>query len=191
MISPINDFIRRFAPISADLEEQLSVSTEQKNFDKKVLLTRIGDIENNIYFIVKGLVRVYFLKGKTEIIVHLAKEGEMAGAVASYFSGDPSRYFVETMEPVTAVIISKKASEELYSQNKEWEKIGRIVTAHYVVQQEMRIMDNIRYNTSERFTRFMQNNTDLLQRVPQKYLASYLNIKPETFSRLKKLMQKK
>ena len=52
-------------------------------------------------------------------------------------------------------------------------------------------MDNIRFSTRERFVKFMNENTDLIQRVPQKYLASYLNIKPETFSRLKHLMNPK
>jgi hypothetical protein len=51
-------------------------------------------------------------------------------------------------------------------------------------------MDNIRYTTKERFISFMQQNPDLVLRVPQKYLASYLEIQPETFSRLKHLMVK-
>ena len=98
---------------------------------------------------------------------------------------------METLEPTTAFAISKQKVEEMYRSSKKWEKLGRIMTMQYFLVQEMRLMDNIRYSTRERFVKFMKENTDLIQRVPQKYLASYLNIKPETFSRLKHLMNAK
>jgi hypothetical protein len=59
------------------------------------------------------------------------------------------------------------------------------------LQKELWELECIRYSTKERFLRFMSDNPELFQRVPQKYLASYLNIKPETFSRLKHLLRRK
>ena len=61
---------------------------------------------------------------------------------------------------------------------------------HFFLQVEYQILDNIRYTTKERFVNFMKQNPELVLRVPQKYLASYLEIQPETFSRLKHLMVK-
>ena len=191
MIDDLLTFLNRFIKVSGEEFAELIAWTEPCQFAKKTLLTKPGDVEVHMYFITSGLVRKYFLKKDQEIITHIVKEGGILGAGESFLTGEPSKYFVETLEPTTAFAISKQKVEEMYRSSKKWEKLGRIMTTQYFLVQEMRLMDNIRYSTRERFVKFMKENTDLIQRVPQKYLASYLNIKPETFSRLKHLMNAK
>ena len=191
MLNDLLTFLNQFIKISGEEFAELLAWTEPRQFEKKTILTRPGDVEEYMYFITSGLIRKYFLKKDQEIITHIVKEGGIIGSGESFLTGQPSRYFVETLEPTTAFAISRKKLEEMYSSSKKWEKLGRVMTTQYFLVQEMRLMDNIRYSTRERFVKFMKENTDLLQRVPQKYLASYLNIKPETFSRLKHLMNSK
>ena len=184
-------FLNQFIDLSMEEFQELVAMTEPRQFEKREVITMIGEVENYMYFITGGLIRKYFLKGKIEIITHLGKEGTIIGSGESFLTATPSRYFIEAVEPTTAFAISRTRLEKLYSSSKKYEKMGRIVTTQYFLAQEMRAMDNLRYSTRERFVRFMKENTDLLNRVPQKYLASYLNIKPETFSRLKHLMLEK
>lgn len=66
-----------------------------------------------------------------------------------------------------------------------------MLITHFFLQREMHILDNIRFSVRERFVKFVNENPTLIQRVPQIYLASYLNIKPETFSRMKHLIHDK
>jgi CRP-like cAMP-binding protein len=112
------------------------------------------------------------------------------GSVISFLTGEPSRYVLETIEPVTAYSISKKDLDELFAMDKKWEKFGRKILTTFFLQVEYHNIDMIRYSTRERFINFMKEYPDLVLRVPQKYLASYLEIQPETFSRLKHLMVK-
>ena len=191
MINDLLTFLNKFVKVSIEDFAELITWAEPRQFQKKAMLTKPGDVEEHMYFITRGLIRKYFLKKDQEIITHLVKEGGIIGSGESFLTGKPSKYFVETLEPTTAFAISSKKLEEMYGSSKKWEKLGRIMTTQYFLVQEMRLMDNIRYSTRERFVKFMKENTDLLQRVPQKYLASYLNIKPETFSRLKHLMNAK
>jgi len=184
-------FLNQFIKISPEEFAELIAWTEPRQFEKKTILTKPGEIEEHMYFITSGLVRKYFLKKDQEIITHIVKEGGILGSGESFLTGEPSRYFVETLEPTTAFAISRQKLEEMYGSSKKWEKLGRVITMQYFLVQEIRLMDNIRFSTRERFVKFMNENTDLIQRVPQKYLASYLNIKPETFSRLKHLMNPK
>jgi len=184
-------FLNKFIKISAEEFAELMAWTEHRQFDKKTILTKPGEVEEYMYFVTSGLIRKYFLKKDQEIITHIVKEGGIIGSGESFLTGEPSRYFVETLESTTAFTISRQKLEEMYGSSKKWEKLGRIITTQYFLVQEMRLMDNIRFSTRERFVKFMKENTDLIQRVPQKYLASYLNIKPETFSRLKHLMNPK
>ena len=191
MINDLLTFLNKFVKVSIEEFAELIAWTEPRQFEKKTILTKPGDVEEYMYFITSGLIRKYFLKKDQEIITHLVKEGGIIGSGESFLTGQPSRYFVETLEPTTAFAISRQKLEEMYGSSKKWEKLGRIMTTQYFLVQEMRLMDNIRFSTRERFVKFMNENTDLIQRVPQKYLASYLNIKPETFSRLKHLMNPK
>ena len=184
-------FLNQFIEISPAEFAELIAWAEPRQFEKKMILTRPGEVEEYMYFIASGLVRKYFLKKDQEIITHIVKEGGILGSGESFLTGEPSRYFVETLEPTTGFAISRHKLEEMYKSSKKWEKLGRVMTTQYFLVQEMRLMDNIRFSTRERFVKFMNENSDLLQRVPQKYLASYLNIKPETFSRLKHLMNPK
>ncbi len=191
MINDLLTFLNQFIKISPEEFAELIAWTEPRQFEKKTILTKPGEVEEHMYFITSGLVRKYFLKKDQEIITHIVKEGGILGSGESFLTGEPSRYFVETLEPTTAFAISRQKLEEMYGSSKKWEKLGRVITMQYFLVQEIRLMDNIRFSTRERFVKFMKENTDLIQRVPQKYLASYLNIKPETFSRLKHLMNPK
>lgn len=183
-------FLNQFAQVSPDVFAELIAVTDHVRFEKKAKMTDLGQPEMHMYYVLSGIARKYFIQDKTEHITHIVKEGGILGSAASFFSGQPSKYIIEAMEPVTAISVSKQNLEALISKNKKWERIGRIIITHYFLVQERRILDNLRYSTKERFVRFMNANPDLLLRVPQKYLASYLNIKPETFSRLKAQMIK-
>jgi len=81
--------------------------------------------------------------------------------------------------------------EKIYSSSHKMEKLGRLVITFTMVVKDRWQMNMIKLTPRERFLDFVHKNPDLLQRVPQKYLASYLNIQPETFSRFKHLLRKK
>ena len=188
MLENIRQYINQYIELSEEEFQTFASKLQPVSFDKRTKLVDIGEVATNMYFILKGISRRYFYRGKQEIITHLVTEGGLMGSVVSFITGEPSHYILETIEPVTALAISKKDLEELFLTDKEWEKFGRKILTAFFLQIEFHNMDNIRYTTKERFVNFMKQNPDLLLRVPQKYLASYLEIQPETFSRLKHLM---
>jgi len=190
MLEYVRQFINQHIELTEEEFQTLASKLHLVSFDKKTKLVDIGEVATTFYFVLKGISRRYFYRGKQEVITHLIKEGGMMGSVISFITGEPSRYVVETIEPVTAYSLSKKDLDQLYSTDKKWEKFGRKIITAFFLQLESQILDNIRYSTKERFINFMKHNPELVRRVPQKYLASYLNIKPETFSRLKHLMVK-
>ncbi|HYJ38540.1 MAG TPA: Crp/Fnr family transcriptional regulator, partial [Chitinophagaceae bacterium] len=118
------------------------------------------------------------------------KEGDLICASVSFFSGQPSQYAIEALEPVTVYSISRENLEELYGLSPRIARIARLVITNLYLDKERWEQDHIQYDIRQRFVNFVHNNADLIQRVPQKYIASYLNIKPETFSRLKHLLKK-
>ena len=185
MVEVLKSYLSKYIPLSSEEAEMLTEMTVVRNYDKKVMLVGEGEVEEYFNFIVKGLARKYFVKGEEEIITQIAKEGEVICSSVSFFTGNPSAYFVETIEPTMFVSISRENLEKLYKADLKWQRIGRLVITELFLQKEYWELERIRFSIQERFVRFLTNNPDLFQRVPQKYLASYLHIQPETFSRLK------
>jgi len=183
-------FLNQFLHLSEDEFTILQKRTAVKHFNKKENLIEPGETDKHLYFTGRGLIREYFIRGKKQVTTDIITEGTITGSISSFLTGEPSHYCLQAMEPVTVLAISRIDLEELYSSDRKWERLGRVLTAHFLLQQEQHILDNIRFSVRERFVHFAEKHRDLLQRVPQKYLASYLNIEPETFSRLKHLLKK-
>jgi len=190
MLANVRGFINQYTELTEEDFQTLASKFRPVSFDKKTKVVDIGEIATTIYFVIQGITRRYFYRGKQEVITHLVRENGIMGSVISFLTGEPSRYVLETIEPVTALAISKADLEALFLSDKKWEKFGRKIITAFFLQIEYHNLDNIRFSTKERFINFMKQSPDLVLRVPQKYLASYLEIQPETFSRLKHLMVK-
>ena len=191
MLNALRESLSAYVTFTDEEFNIFSRFAEVRSFDKKYQVTTLGKKETYMNFLITGLARKYFLKGKEELVVQIAKEFDVIYSKSSFQEGKPSVYIVETIEPTTFVSISKANLEKLYLQSHKIERLGRMIMTTCYLQKEAWEYDRMRLNTRERFVQFVRNNSELMQRVPQKYLASYLDIKPETFSRLKHLLQKK
>ena len=164
-------------------------SLQDRKLDKKEFLTRAGETEQNIYFLEEGLIHQFFIKGRETITIELVNEGTIINAAISFLSGKPSHYSLQALEPSHLFALSKKDLDYLYARDKKWQKMGRLMISYFLIRQERTIINNIRLSMHERFLQFAMEYPQLMKRVPQRRLASYLNIKPETFTRLKPLLK--
>jgi CRP-like cAMP-binding protein len=184
------DYLEKFIDITEDeFMHNLLPVIKVRRFGKKEIVTKAGDIENYFNFIVKGLVRKYYKKGHLEINTQISFEGHLILSQESFHSRQPSEYYVETIEPSTFVSITHDDLERVYAQSHKMEHLARLLITYAMVIKDRWQMQLVKMTPRERFLNFVTKNPQLMQRVPQKYLASYLNIKPETFSRFKHLIR--
>lgn len=187
---PFQIYLQKFINLTDDEFRQYLIPVIGiRKFGKRELLTRAGEVENYFNFIVKGLIRKYYKKGKEEINTQISIEGHIIHCQESFHSRTPSEYFVEAIEPSTVVSITHDDLESVFHQSKKMEQLGRLVVTSTMVLKDRWQMQLVKMTPRERFLQFVTKNPELMQRVPQKYLASYLNIKPETFSRFKHLLR--
>ena len=185
-------YLRRFINLSQEELSFIQQYAELRHFDKKVRLINIGEQEMYANFVVKGVLKKFFYNNRhEEVITQIAKEGELISSSVSFLSGSKSEYTIEAFEPVTVISYSRENIERIYSSNYRMERLGRLVIMDWFLQKEHWEYIRIKLDPKQRFLFFISNNPDLLLRVPQKSLASYLNIKPETFSRYKHLLAQK
>jgi hypothetical protein len=179
-------YINRFVALSEAERKILRQHIQIMTCLPRQVLTNIGELEQHTYFIEKGLVRKFFYRGQEEITVQLSKEGELISSSVSFLSGVPSDFVIETMEPCTLAFMTKSGMETLFESGVNFEKMGRLIILEWMLKKERTDTFRMISSPKERFVKFIREHPDLLQRVPQKYLASLLDIKPETFSRFKK-----
>lgn len=191
-IRPFYLFLHGFIDLSeTEFNEWIRPYMELRQFRKKQVITKEGEVENYFNFILKGLVRKYYKKGANEVTTQIVTEGRIIHSQESFHSRTPSQFFIEAIEPTTLVSITYDDLEKIYSTNAKMERLGRLVITFSMVMKDRWQIAMTRTTPRERFLDFVQKNPELLQRVPQKYLASYLNIQPETFSRFKHLLKER
>jgi len=189
-VKTFQSYLKRFSDLKdEDFNHYLAPVSKVRRFGKKEVVIKAGETENYFNFIVRGLVRKYYKKGHTEINTQISLENHLILSQESFHSRTPSEYWVETIEPTTFVSIHYDDLERLYKQSHKMEHLGRLVVTYAMIIKDRWQMQMIKMTPRERFLSFVTKNPELMQRVPQKYLASYLSIKPETFSRFKHLIR--
>jgi CRP-like cAMP-binding protein len=183
-------YLKNFVPISEqEFKDWVLPYILERTFEKREIVSKEGEVEEYLNFIVQGLVRKYYVKDNSEINTQISHEGHFIHAQESFHSRKSSEFFVETLEPTTFISVTYDNLEKLYAQNIKLERLGRLVITYTMVQKDRWQMQMIKLSSRERFLFFVERHPDLLQRVPQKHLASFLNIQPETFSRFKHLVK--
>ena len=183
-------YLGRFIPITRDELLDLLQYCEVRAFDKRKIIVHEGDVDNYLNLVVKGLIRKYLPVRKDEVILQLATEGHVVQSEISFLTKTPSMVVLETLEPTIMVSLTYDKMEEALDKFPKGERLGRMILQGMFIKKDENRYNRLLKSTRERFFEYIEHHPHMLQRVPQKYLASYLQIKPETFSRLKALMAK-
>jgi len=184
------DFLNKFIPLSQDEYDELILPcVVKRKFEKKSIITQSGAVEEYMNYIDTGLARKYYKKENEEINTQISYEGHIIHAQESFHSRTPSEYTIETIEPCELTSITYECLERIYSSSLKMQQLGRLVITATMVLKDKWQSQLVKLTPRERFLSFVSRHPELMQRVPQKYLASYLNIKPETFSRFKHMVR--
>ena len=168
-------------------EEVLFLSkTETKQLKAKTILLSASEVATCTYFVNSGILRSFNVNDNiVEHVLQFACEGWWIGDMYSYISGKPGNLFLEVLEDAEVVIISKENQHQLYQEITKLERFFRILAENSLVAHQERLMDNLSLTAEERFAKFCAKYPSLIQRVPQKQIASYIGVTPEFFSKMK------
>ena len=191
LIDIVKSYLSNYVTLNEEEFKYLASLFELRNFQKREKLVEEGEVEKYLNFILQGLARKYFIRKNEEMVMQFSRENEIICCYDSFISGEPSNFSVEALEDMVVVSINLENIEKLFEFSPKMERLGRLIATQEYLKKESLEYNRVRLTSQERFINFIRNNGYLMQRVPQKYIASYLNIKPETFSRLKHLMRPK
>jgi CRP-like cAMP-binding protein len=180
------NYLEQFIAIREDDFEQFYAALEFKKIAKGDLLLRSDKICRHQYFILKGLLVVYEPddKGKDHII-HIAVENNWTGDLVSYTNELPSKRYILALEDCELLLLSKKNEQTLLRDLPILEKLFRILFQRAYINQTERVSMMLQSDAAQRFELFREKFPHILQRVEWKIIASYLDMTPETLSRIK------
>lgn len=184
-MTELGDFIKSQISISdSDLQTVLS-NFNERTIEKERFLIRKGQVVTSYYFVKSGGLRIYFDKEDRHITGWLAFENDFFTELNSLKSGQPTLFNIQAIEDTTLLSIDKNKIEKLYKEFPVWQQFGRQIWEDAFLKVVNGILSYQTMTAEERYMHMMKQS-DLLQRVTLKQLASYLGITQTSLSRIRK-----
>lgn len=144
------------------------------------------NVNYQLGFLCKGLVRYFVFKNEEESTLEFTKEGEFVGDYSSFISKKPSIQNIQALEDCEFLVINYDALQQLYKASKNANLLGRIIIEHRFIVMVNQLLTVHRYSPEDRYTYFLEHYKDIAQRIPQYLIASYVGVKPQSLSRIRK-----
>lgn len=177
------NYLLSIQPLSEELTLYLQTMVKEKRVVRNEMLLRAGQVSRHIYYIKKGLLRSFYMKDDEEVSSWFMKEGDFVVSVSSFYSQLPADESIQALEDSLILYLPQEDLQRAYNRFAEFNFIGRVITERYYALSENRIRLTRMLKARERHDQLFETHRDLINRVPAKYLASYLGVTEVTFSR--------
>lgn len=168
------------------MQEIIELSDTTITLERNEFLKVKGTIDTNVYYVESGSLRIFVLDNDEEQIIRFGYQKNLVAALDSYLSGKPSDLYIQALKKTVVRVITKAQVEEFLKEEPNqllWVKI----LEGLVLQQMEREIDILTASPKERYNRVLKRSPQLFQQIPNKHIANYLRMTPETLSRLKSL----
>lgn len=175
-------------PIKTILEkiEELDLWESSLTLKRKEYLKVKGSIDTNLYFVISGSLRIYVLEEFEENIIWFGYKNNLIASLDSFISEKPSDLYIQAIKKTELKVLRKSTFMNFVESSVENTKSWNIVLGDLIFQQMERERDLLTSSPIERYKRVLTRSPQLFQEIPNKYIASYLRMTPETLSRIKK-----
>jgi CRP-like cAMP-binding protein len=165
--------------------DKISSFFVERTVSSKTVLLQEGEISTHIFFVKKGCLRMLFNKDGKDITLQFFFEGQPVASIESFKTGQPSLFGIESIEPTTLVSINRADFEFLLHTYPELKDRFLELIFHRFSNYASLFLSRIKDSPQERYNDLVKNHPEIIRRVPQHYIASYLGITPISLSRIR------
>lgn len=175
-------------PISKLIETLNSENLWDKTVELKrnEYLSTKGNTDTNLYFVINGSLRLFVVDKFEEHTIRFGYKNNLIAVLDSFLNEQPSDFYVQALKQCELKVIKKSKYMDFIFSSEENIKMWQLVLESFVLQQMERERDILTSSPIERYNRVLKRSPQLFQEIPNKYIASYLRMTPETLSRIKK-----
>ncbi len=189
-----NLLINYFLKITNLTADEIKVLTESmiiEKFSKSDYLVKEGQFTNNTFFLLKGCVRQFKLIDGNDITTNFYTEEQWIISLENFEGKAASKYNLICVEDTALVVGNEQKAQELFKQFPRFEKISRQIMETVFIEQQNLMTSYITDKPEQRYLKLLETRPDIFQRVPQYDIATYIGVKPESLSRIRKKLQKR
>lgn len=179
------DFIGKYLTLTEEERKAIADLNLFHSFKKGAMLLREGEISPQSYFVMKGCVRSYYVMDDEERTTEFYTEGEVV-APACVVTGKPSENYFACAEDSTLLISDPDKEQMIFEKFPRFETLCRILSEELAAKSQKAFADFKNASPEGRYLNLLETRPDLVRRVPLNQLASYLGMKPESLSRIRK-----
>ena len=177
--------LNNVSPLNEESRSQLLPHISLKEVSKGGFLLKHGDTCRHIYYVNKGFIRIFYYKNGKNITEWFGKKKTFFFSITSYFENVPSKLVIEAVEDCEIILLSKEGTEKLRRSNIE---IANLMIAFFSISLilSQQRMESLQFETAlQRYHKLLDEQPDILNKVPLQYIASFLGITQETLSRIR------
>lgn len=187
MHTDILNYFKNIQNISNDAQKALENIILTEHFLKNEIIQQPGNRCRTIYFVTDGIARIFYLKDGTDVTEHFAFDGNIIIRAESLFTEQATQKGIQALSDLTIVAINAQKLFSLFEKYPEIEKLFNKIIIHEYVGTIKRVESLQFKSTSERYLELLKE-TDLINQIPLKYIASYLGITQVSLSRIRAII---
>lgn len=184
-----NRLINYFLKITHLTTDEIKVLTESlviKNFNKGDYLLKEGQYNNDTFFVLNGCVKQFKILNGNDITTNFYTEEQWIISLDSFEGTTASKYNLVCIEDTAVVAGNEEKAQELFKQFPRFETISRQIMETVFMEQQNQMTSYITDKPEQRYLNLVNTRPDIFQRVPQYDIATYIGVKPESLSRIRK-----
>lgn len=191
MIEQLIHFIKKIVPLSPSEEELIAILFKEKKYRKGDFFLAEGEVCKHVGFLAKGLMRYYINDDGKEKTYGFSQENNFVSNYESFVPRMPLAQIIQALEDCELFVISYSGLQEFYKEIDGGERFGRLVIEQVFIQ-TLQERNSFYIDSPEfRYEKFIREHPDLKQRLSQYHIASYVGVKPQSLSRIRKRILKK
>jgi CRP-like cAMP-binding protein len=191
MDHPLIQYFSTFAILSPDEKEAILASMVTKNFTKGEMIVKEGQYNKDSFFILEGSVRQFKIVDGEEITTHFYKKEQWIISLTSFTNNATAPESLVCIEDTSIVVGNEQKGQELFKQFPRFETISRAVMETVFSAQQQWISSYLTESPELRYLKLIETHPDIFQKMPQYHIASYIGVKPESLSRIRKRIAEK
>jgi len=169
-----------------EIWESFASFLKKNSYKKNEIIKGVNEKEKSLHIILEGSAGIFLWKDNSTICLDLCYENDFFGDYMSFLTQEPSELFTQAIEQTVILSISYSELNELYKSSEIGMIIGRVAAESLYIHKQTQQIDLLMLTAEERYLKLLERQPEIIQRTPQKHIASYLGITPESFSRIRK-----
>ena len=191
MINPVITYFEKFLDLKQEEKDYIETNIPVRFYKKNDYLLKEGEVSSSFFFIVEGLIRMFYLVDGMEKTTFFYQNEDFVSAYESFTRQIPSRNYLQAIEDTQVAVFNTDTVADIIQNHPRFEMLSRIIMEEELIVYQNMIASFITMNAEQRYAELLKTNAQLLNRIPQYHIATYLGVSPETLSRIRRRIKSK